>query len=162
MGKSTTTAMTTSRSRTAERRAKKRGREETGRTRRGHDREKRHAGSVARVVSGAVAGGRLACTLRRDARRRSISDHPLLPPTSHPHNHSTPARRGPRLTNQQPTYPRRQTTLPARLQPAIASRRSVMAYTGCPERRVGGGRRGTWRTWRVVHEGGGTTLGVEG
>lgn len=40
----------------------------------------RLTGSVAQVVTGAVAEGRLARTLRRDARRRSISDTTLLLP----------------------------------------------------------------------------------
>lgn len=60
-----------------------------GRRRRRRDQDRkewvRHTGSVAQVVTGAVAGGRLARTLRRDARRRSISpDHPSLPPLHHP------------------------------------------------------------------------------
>lgn len=66
--------------------------------------EFRHAGSVARLVTGAVAGGRLAGMLRRDVRRRSISNYPPLssPPPSPPDH--TPS------WNQQPT--RRQATLP--------------------------------------------------
>lgn len=44
------------------------------------ERRVRHAGNVAQVVTGAVAGGRLARTLRRDARRRSIFDHSSPPP----------------------------------------------------------------------------------
>lgn len=51
--------------------------DEKKRTRR-EERRVRHAGSVAQVVTGAVAGGRLARTLRRDARRRSIFDRLLF------------------------------------------------------------------------------------
>lgn len=52
-----------------------------GRKRRRRDQDRkewvRHTGSVVQVVTGAVAGGRLARTLRRDARRRSISRPPF-------------------------------------------------------------------------------------
>lgn len=79
-----------------EERTKKRleGREEDATGRR-----VRLAGNVARVVSGAVAGRRLACTLRRDVRRRSISDHPATPDPLLPF---VPAVRHPRATN--PAY----------------------------------------------------------
>lgn len=65
-----------------------RGWKDKKRERRGGREKFRHAGSV--VLTGAVAGGRLARTLRRDVRRRSISDYlPLsspsrFPPASHP------------------------------------------------------------------------------
>lgn len=65
-----------------------RGWKDKKRERRGGREKFRHAGSV--VLTGAVAGGRLARTLRRDVRRRSISDYlPLsspsrFPPPSHP------------------------------------------------------------------------------
>lgn len=56
------------------------------RRRRDQDRKEwvRHTGSVAQVVTGAVAGGRLARTLRRDARRRSISRPPFSSSSSPP------------------------------------------------------------------------------
>lgn len=65
----------------------------TGRTKKTRDQDRkewaRHTGSVAQVVTGAVAGGWLARILRHDARRRSISRPPfslppLLPPLLHP------------------------------------------------------------------------------
>lgn len=112
------------------------------------ERRVKHARNVAQVVTGAVAGGRLARTLRRDARRRSIFDHPLLHLFLFILLLLLYSSLFPAPCNPQPT--RRQATLPAsELQPAIATTTRaadggvLLAIRGVPrEGRVRHGREG--------------------